>query len=77
MNKQDSHTITPKLRFPEFQTTLWKEQSLSTIGDSYNGLSGKTKEDFGKGKLYIQYKQVFANSKIDVSNCGLVNIAQQ
>ena len=52
----------------------WEEKKLGEIGTTYNGLSGKTAEDFGLGKPYIQYKQIFDNSKIDINKCGFVNI---
>ncbi|WP_073398550.1 restriction endonuclease subunit S [Bacteroides luti] len=55
--------------FPE-----WEEKSLGGIGETFNGLSGKTKEDFGLGKPYIQYKQIFDDSKIDISRFGFVDI---
>ena len=46
------------------------------MGNTFNGLSGKTKEDFGKGIPYIQYKQIFDSSKVQIKKCGLVEIAQ-
>jgi type I restriction enzyme S subunit len=52
----------------------WEEKKLGDLGNTYNGLTGKTKEDFGKGKSYIQYMQIFSSSKIDTTNFGLVNI---
>jgi len=52
----------------------WKEKRLGDLGTTYNGLSGKTKVDFGEGKFYIQYMQVFNDSRIDTSNFGLVHI---
>ncbi len=55
--------------FPE-----WEEKKLGEIGETYNGLTGKTKENFGKGKPYIQYKQIFENSIIDISKFGLVDV---
>lgn len=57
--------------FPE-----WKEWMLSEIGDTYNGLTGKSKVDFGFGKPYIQYMQIFSNSKIDIRQFGLVDISE-
>jgi type I restriction enzyme S subunit len=63
------------LRFPEFAGE-WEEYILDGIGDTYSGLSGKSAEDFGSGYKYIQYKQVFDSSKIDVELCGLVAINQ-
>ena len=55
---------------------LWQIKSLEVIGKTFNGLSGKTKEDFGTGKPYIQYKQVFDSPKIQIQNCGLVDISK-
>lgn len=63
------------LRFPKFKKN-WTEKELGSIGETYNGLTGKTKEDFGKGKPYIQYKQIFDNSKIDISKFEFVEITK-
>ena len=52
----------------------WEEKKLGDLGNTYNGLTGKTKIDFGKGKPYIQYMQIFRDSKIDTSMFGLVNV---
>lgn len=52
----------------------WITYSLSELGTTTNGLTGKTKEDFGTGKPYIQYKQIFDQSYIDTSKCGYVEI---
>lgn len=57
--------------FPE-----WEEKTLGEVGDTFNGLTGKTKENFGQGKPYIQYKQIFDNSKIDVSRFDFVEIRE-
>lgn len=54
--------------------TGWKEKKMSEIGETYNGLTGKSKEDFGSGKPYIQYMQIFSNSKIDTKQFGLVDV---
>jgi type I restriction enzyme S subunit len=53
----------------------WEEKKLRDLGNTLNGLTGKTKEDFGIGKPYIQYKQIFDSSKIDITNCGFVEIS--
>lgn len=55
--------------FPE-----WEERKLGNIGNTFNGLTGKTSDDFGEGSYYIQYKQVFDNSKIDLSKFGKVKV---
>jgi type I restriction enzyme S subunit len=52
----------------------WREFKLGDIGVTYNGLTGKSKENFGKGKPYIQYKQIFDNSRIDISRFDYVEI---
>jgi type I restriction enzyme S subunit len=52
----------------------WEEKSLGEVGSTYNGLTGKTKENFGVGKPYIQYKQIFDNSKIDISKFEFVDV---
>jgi type I restriction enzyme S subunit len=53
----------------------WEEKRLGEIGYTYNGLTGKTKENFGVGKPYIQYKQIFDSSKIDIAKCELVDVS--
>jgi type I restriction enzyme S subunit len=55
----------------------WVEKSLGEIGNTFNGLTGKTKKDFGTGKPYIQYKQIFDNSTININGCQLVDIKEK
>lgn len=52
----------------------WQEKKLGELGETFNGLTGKTKVDFGEGKPYIQYMQIFSSSQIDTSQFGLVKI---
>lgn len=52
----------------------WNIYTLSELGNTINGLTSKTKEDFGTGLPYIQYKQIFDQSYIDISKCGFVNV---
>jgi type I restriction enzyme, S subunit len=52
----------------------WEKNKLGDIGETYNGLSGKTAIDFGEGKPFITYKQIFDSSKIDTSKYGLVKV---
>lgn len=52
----------------------WEEKKLREAGERFNGLTGKTKEDFGFGKKFITYKQIFDHSEIDTKNCLLVDI---
>lgn len=52
----------------------WKKGALSSLGETYNWLTWKTKEDFGVGERYITYKQIFADSIIRIEKCELVDI---
>jgi type I restriction enzyme S subunit len=55
----------------------WEKKTLGNIGVTYNGLTGKTKDNFGVGKPYIQYKQIFDNTKIDVSKFDFVQVDEK
>ena len=52
----------------------WKEYHLGSLGETYTGLTGKNKDDFGEGKPYIPYLNIFNNARIDVSNLDYVKI---
>ncbi len=54
----------------------WKYFKLSDLGKTFNGLSGKTKEHFGAGQKYIQYKQIFDSAKINIENCAFVDVEE-
>ncbi|MCT2892710.1 restriction endonuclease subunit S [Lacticaseibacillus paracasei] len=44
----------------------WEKRKLKELGDTYSGLSGKTKEDFGHGEArYVTYMNVFTNPVAD------------
>lgn len=52
----------PEIRFKGFSGE-WEEKTLGDIGSTYNGLSGKTKDDFGHGQgSFVTYMNVFSNS---------------
>lgn len=64
----------PELRFPGF-TDAWEQCKLGSIGSTYTGLSGKTKEDFGHGEAqYITYLNVFQNTVSDITITDKVEI---
>ncbi|SFM69598.1 type I restriction enzyme, S subunit [Halopseudomonas yangmingensis] len=65
--------LTGKKRFPGFEG-VWKKYTLGELGNTFNGLTGKTKEDFGFGKKYIPYINIFKNSRIDVRALELVDV---
>ncbi|MEQ1724246.1 MAG: restriction endonuclease subunit S, partial [Pseudobdellovibrio sp.] len=46
----------------------WKKIKLGELGETFNGLTGKNKEDFGAGAPYITYKNIFSNHKIKMDN---------
>ena len=51
----------PEIRFPGF-TEPWEMCKLGELGNTYSGLSGKTKGDFGHGKAqFVTYMNVFSN----------------
>lgn len=60
MFPKDNEKI-PQWRFNEFCDD-WKKCKLGNIGNTFNGLSGKTKKDFGHGDgKFITYMNVFSN----------------
>lgn len=65
--------LTGEVRLPGFEGE-WREVKLGKIGKTYNGLSGKTAEDFGEGKPYIPYKTIFDDSKINLQKLDYVKI---
>ena len=53
---------TPALRFKGF-TYTWEQRKLGEVGETYTGLSGKTKDDFGHGNgKFVTYMNVFTNT---------------
>ncbi|MBN2693298.1 restriction endonuclease subunit S [bacterium] len=59
--------LSGEVRFSVFSDE-WEEVRLGEIGRSFNGLSGKTGEDFGIGEAkYITYKNIFDYSKIKLN----------
>ena len=57
--------LIPAIRFNSF-TDDWEWHKLGSMGTTYTGLSGKTKEDFGHGDAkFITYMNVFSNPIID------------
>ena len=51
----------------------WKE--ISSLGDYFGGLTGKSKKDFENGNAkFITYMNVFSNPSLDVNTVGMVHI---
>ena len=63
----------PRIRFRGF-TDAWERRKLGECGETYAGLSGKSKNDFGHGDAkFITYMNVFSNPIIEVDG-GLERI---
>lgn len=52
----------------------WQDKQLNEVGKTFNGLSGKSGEDFGEGEPFITYKQIFDSSQVDIEKFALVKI---
>lgn len=64
----------PRVRFKGF-TDEWKKVEIGKYGDTYSGLSGKSKDDFGKGDAkYITFLNVLANAPINTSILESVDV---
>ena len=60
MFPQNGETV-PRMRLPGF-TGAWEQRKLGEMGQTYTGLSGKTKDDFGHGQArFVTYMNVFSN----------------
>ena len=56
-----SKTEMPSIRFRGFEDA-WEQRKLGEMGQTYTGLSGKTKDDFGHGQArFVTYMNVFSN----------------
>ncbi|NDP27264.1 MAG: hypothetical protein GZ087_07545 [Flavobacterium sp.] len=52
----------------------WSKVQLKNIGNTFTGISGKNKDDFGFGKPYIPYLNIFNNAIIKDDHFDYVNI---
>ena len=67
-----------RLNFSSLVATEWKKYKLGQIGEFYNGLSGKSREDFGNGNCkFITYMNVYKNIIADESLCESVKIKKE
>lgn len=73
LNVPDKRNV-PAIRFVEY-TEDYARTTLGKIGNTYNGLTGKSAEDFGQGSPYITYKSIFDNSRVDISRVEYVQIS--
>lgn len=66
--------VSGEIRLKGFENSKWQEYHLGGLGDTYTGLTGKSKEDFGEGKPYIPYLNIFFNNSIDTKSLDYVKI---
>jgi type I restriction enzyme S subunit len=52
----------------------WHEYVFGELGETFGGLNGKTKDDFGPGSPFINYMNVFSNSKVNPLQVDYVEI---
>lgn len=67
--------LTGEVRLPGFDGE-WEEVRLGDIGKTFSGLTGKTSKDFGEGKPFITYKNIFTNSRVDIKDVNYVKILE-
>ena len=71
------NTKIPGIRFAGF-TEAWEQRKLGEMGSTFNGLTGKTKADFGHGDAkFITYMNVFSNPMTDLSMTESVEIDEK
>jgi len=56
--------------------TRWVTKKLGDLGYSFSGLSGKTINDFGSGKPFIPYMNIFTNGRINPNRLEYVHIEE-
>ena len=67
--------ITQLVLTSSFRNVSWEQRKLGECGETYTGLSGKTKEDFGHGDArFVTYMNVFSNPIADKEKVEAVEI---
>ena len=71
---RDEMKKVPRLRFRGFSED-WEHRKVEELGDTFTGLTGKTKEDFGHGDAtFVTYINVFSNPITDLKMTGSVEL---
>jgi type I restriction enzyme S subunit len=52
----------------------WKTYTFGELGETFGGLTGKTKDDFGEGSPFITYMNIYSNTKINPAQVDYVRI---
>ncbi|WP_313265728.1 restriction endonuclease subunit S [Enterococcus sp.] len=72
-----SNDTQPEIRFPGF-TEDWEERKLGDVGNTFTGLTGKTKEDFGHGSAkFVTYVNVFQNPIATLDQLDAIEIDEK
>ncbi|MFS0946522.1 restriction endonuclease subunit S [Enterococcus casseliflavus] len=72
-----SNDTQPEIRFPGF-TDDWEERKLGDVGNTFTGLTGKTKEDFGHGSAkFVTYVNVFQNPIATLDQLDAIEIDEK
>lgn len=53
----------------------WKTYTFGELGETFGGLTNKTKNDFGDGAPFVTYMNVFSNTKVNPSQVEYVKIS--
>lgn len=65
---------TPEIRFNGFSSP-WNSIEMEKLGQTYSGLFGKTKDDFGRGcGRFVTYMGIFNNAISNLSMTGTVGV---
>lgn len=68
--------LTGRTRLPGFSGE-WEVKPMKSLGQTYGGLAGKTKEDFGHGSSkYIPFMNVMTDTVIDANWLEVVDVVQ-
>ncbi len=52
----------------------WKTYKLGELGSFFGGVTSIKREDYGHGTPFLPYKNVYKNSKVDLSSLELMNV---
>jgi type I restriction enzyme S subunit len=52
----------------------WKIYTFGELGETFGGLTSKTKDDFGEGSPFITYMNIFSNTRINPAQVDYVRI---
>lgn len=67
----------PQIRFNGYSDD-WEERKLGDVGNTFTGLTGKTKEDFGHGSAkFVTYVNVFQNSIATLDQLDAIEIDEK